>query len=96
MGLAKMIEATLGEGQNTIEGGRGHYAYKLQMGGVELPLRTVQIMRYGVGVAARARVFRALAALLNLAYYKVIFMRVAPRIPAVRHPLWPFWIRSTW
>jgi len=96
MGLAKMIEASISEGLHTIEGGRGHYDYKLQMGGHELPLRTVQFLRRGPGVSARVRVFRTFASLLNLAYYKVIFARVAPRLPALQHSLWPVWIRSTW
>jgi CelD/BcsL family acetyltransferase involved in cellulose biosynthesis len=96
MGLAKMVEASISEGQHTIEGGRGHYAYKLQMGGVELPLRTVQFMRRGTGVLARVALFRRFASLLNLAYYKVIFVRVAPRFRLLQRPLLPFWIRSTW
>lgn len=96
MGLAKMIEAALLEGRNTVEGGRGHYAYKLQMGGVELPLRTVQFMRRGFGVSTRVAIFKHFGSLLNLVYYKVVFMRLAPRIPALQRPLWPFWIRFSW
>ncbi len=93
MGLAKMIEASLGEDRNTIEGGRGHYAYKLQLGGVELPLRTVQFLRRGTGVSARVVLFRRFASLLNLAYYKIMFLRLAPRVRWLQRPLWPFWIR---
>jgi CelD/BcsL family acetyltransferase involved in cellulose biosynthesis len=96
MGLAKMIGASINEGLRTIEGGRGHYDYKLQMGGNELPLRTVQFMRRGPGVSARIRVFKTLATMLDLAYYKVLFARIAPRMPALQHSLWPVWIRSTW
>ncbi len=44
MGLAKMVESSIGEGYEAIEGGRGHYAYKLQMGGEEWPLRSVQFV----------------------------------------------------
>jgi CelD/BcsL family acetyltransferase involved in cellulose biosynthesis len=96
MGLAKMIEASIAEGQHIVEGGRGHYAYKLQMGGREWPLRTLQFVQRGIGVSARVRAFMAIACLLNLAYYKVLFARVAPRVPAIQRPLWPIWIRSTW
>jgi hypothetical protein len=96
MGLAKMIGASISEGLHTLEGGRGHYDYKLQMGGHELPLRTVQFVRRGPGVSARVRVFRTFASLLDLAYYKVVFARLAPRMPALRRSLWPVWIRSTW
>ena len=96
MGLAKMIGASISEGLHTIEGGRGHYDYKLQMGGHELPLRTIQFMRRGPGVSARVRVFRTFASLLDLAYYKVVFTRLAPRMPVLQQSLWPVWIRSTW
>ena len=96
MGLTKMIEASIAEGRQSVEGGRGHYAYKLQMGGREWPLRTVQFTRRGTGVSARVRAFRATASLLNLAYYKILFVRLGPRLPALQRPLWPVWIRSTW
>jgi CelD/BcsL family acetyltransferase involved in cellulose biosynthesis len=96
MGLIKMIEASMGEGQHVIEGGRGHYLYKLQLGGREWPLRTVQFVRRGSGVSTRLRCFRFLAALLDLAYYKIVFARIAPRLPVLQRPLWQVWIRSTW
>jgi CelD/BcsL family acetyltransferase involved in cellulose biosynthesis len=96
MGLAKMIEASIAEGEHAVEGGRSHYAYKVQMGGREWPLRTLQFTRRGIGVSARVRVFRAVASLLNLAYCKVIMMRLAPRVPPLQRPLWRVWIRSTW
>jgi hypothetical protein len=96
MGLVKMFEASIGEGQTMVDGGRGHYAYKLQIGGSEWPLHTIQLVRRGIGVAARMRLFAACAALLNLVYYKVGFIRLAPRLPLLRHTLWPVWIRSTW
>ena len=95
-GLAKLFEAAIGEGRPTVEGGRGHYGYKLQLGGREWPLRTVQFVRRGFGVSARVRCFRKLASLLNLAYYRVLFARLAPRVPALQGPLWRIWIRSTW
>jgi CelD/BcsL family acetyltransferase involved in cellulose biosynthesis len=96
MGLAKMIEASIAEGQQIVEGGRGHYAYKMQMGGREWPLRTLQLTRRGFGVSARVRAFRAMSSMLNLVYYKVLFVRMGPRLVALRRPLWPVWIRSTW
>ena len=96
MGLAKMIEASIGEGARSIEAGRGHYAYKLQLGGREEPLRTLQVVRRGPGVVTRVFLFKAAAALLDLVYYKVLFARLAPRLPALQRPLLPIWIRSTW
>jgi len=96
MGCVKMIEGSLEAGLQIVEAGRGHYEYKIQLGGREWPLRTVQFVRRGPGVSARVRVFRTFASLLDLVYYKVVFARLAPRMPALRRPLWPVWIRSTW
>jgi CelD/BcsL family acetyltransferase involved in cellulose biosynthesis len=96
LGLVREVEAAIGEGLRVVEAGRGRYPYKILYGAHELPLRTVQFVRRGSGVSARVRCFRAFASLLNLAYYKVLVARLAPRVPALRRPLWPLWIRSTW
>ena len=96
MGLIRMIEASLTEGLSVVEGGRGHYDYKVQLGGVEWPLRTIQFTRRGFGVMLRVRLFLACARLLNLLYYKLLFLRLAPKFPLLKHSLWSVWIRSTW
>ena len=96
MGLIQMIEASMVQGVVAVEGGRGHYDYKLQLGGREWPLRTIQFTRRGFGVPMRVRMFRALASLLNVVYYKILFVRLAPRFPILKHSLWPVWIRSMW
>lgn len=96
MGLVKMVEDAITEQISAIEGGRGHYDYKVQLGGREWPLRTIQIMRRGQAVRARVMLFRALAKWLNLAYYRVFFARLAPHVRLLRRSLWSIWIRSTW
>jgi CelD/BcsL family acetyltransferase involved in cellulose biosynthesis len=96
MGLIRMIEASIAEGLSVVEGGRGHYDYKVQLGGVEWPLRTIEITRRGFGVRFRVRSFLACARMLNLLYYKVFFLRLAPKFPLLRRSLWSVWIRSTW
>jgi CelD/BcsL family acetyltransferase involved in cellulose biosynthesis len=96
LGLVKMIEDSIADGISIIEGGRGHYDYKVQLGATEWPLRTVQIMRSGTTVWLRVKLFRMFARLLNLAYYKVFFLRITPRFRWLNRPLWATWIRSTW
>jgi CelD/BcsL family acetyltransferase involved in cellulose biosynthesis len=96
VGLVKMIEASIAEGVRTIEGGRGHYAYKVHHGGTEWPLRTIQFVRVGATTAARVRLTRLFASVLDLTYYKVMFMRVAPRVRRLQGPLSHTWIRSAW
>ena len=96
LGLVKMVDASIAGGLTSIEAGRGHYAYKLHHGGKEWPMRTVQVTRNGAAAATRIRLFKAAARLLHLAYYKVLFLRLAPRCRPLRRPLWPVWIRSSW
>ena len=96
VGLVKMVEGSIAEGIGIIDGGRGHYDYKVQLGAREWPLRTVQIMRPGATVWLRVKLFRTFARWLNLAYYKIFFIRLAPRFSWLRHSLWSTWIRSTW
>lgn len=96
MGLVKLFKHAINEGRHCVEAGRGHYEYKLLLGGREFPMRTVQFMRRGFGVSTRVRLFRATANLLVKTYYKVFVRRLAPRIPALQGPIWPYMIRITW
>lgn len=96
MGLIQMIEASITENITAIEGGRGHYDYKVQLGGREEPLRTIIFIRRGFWVSLRVRLFRTSASLLNIVYYKIFFVRLSPIFPMLKRPLWSIWIRSTW
>jgi CelD/BcsL family acetyltransferase involved in cellulose biosynthesis len=96
LGLVKMIDALTTEGVTVIEGGRGHYAYKVHHGAVEFPLRTIQFRRRGPLPAIRSALFAAAARLLDIVYYKILFARLAPRFRFLQRTLWPVWIRSTW
>ena len=96
MGLIQMIEASIAEKITAIEGGRGHYDYKVQLGGREEPLRTIMFIRRGFWVSLRVRLFRTSASLLHTVYYKIFFVRLASKLPILKRPLWSVWIRSTW
>jgi len=96
LGLVNMIEGSIAEQCRTIEGGRGHYEYKVQLGAVEWPLRTIQVFRRGPTVWIRVAVFRAISRFFNLVYYKIFFIRLAPRFSWLKRPLWSSWIRTNW
>lgn len=96
LSLVHKLKVSIADGQRSAESGRGHYDYKLQYGGHEVPLRTVQLIRRGRGVRARVRAFRKLAALVEAGYYKLVFVRLAPRLPLLQRPLARFYIRSKW
>lgn len=96
MGLIKMLEASIAEGHSIVEGGRGHYDYKLHFGGKEWPLRTVQFLGANSLAPAKIMLFRAASRIFTIGYYKILFARVAPRVRALRKPLWSAWIRRDW
>ena len=92
VGLLKMMEVVAAEGSTAIEAGNGRYAYKDKLNAARLALH-----KFPVSGAApppwRARATLALGDLLHLAYYKVWFQRVAPKVGILRRPLWQSWIR---
>jgi CelD/BcsL family acetyltransferase involved in cellulose biosynthesis len=93
IGLLKMMEVAAAEGATAIEAGTGRYDYKDKLNAKTLPLYSVSVRRRGVLAAWRAHVTLALGDLLHLAYYRVWFQRVAPRVRILRGPLWRSWIR---
>jgi len=95
IGLISMIELAIGEGIKTIEAGIGHYDYKVKLGGVEMPLRSILVAANRKSSRLKARLFCRLADILHFFYYRVWFNRLAPRLPFIsRRPLWRTWIRS--
>ncbi len=94
MGMLKMIETAIAEGKRRIEAGPAHYGYKVQLGGTEVPLHSLLFAAPRWGTRVRVGGFTWLARLLHLVYYKLWFMRLAPRLPLRRRPLWRIWIRS--
>jgi len=92
--LCSTIEHAIAEGAGQLDAMRGMYHYKLQLGGALLNLQSIAVVRRGIGAELRVRSARFAARILHLAYYRVLFGRLAPRLPFLRGPLWRRWIRS--
>jgi CelD/BcsL family acetyltransferase involved in cellulose biosynthesis len=93
-GFFSLVEEAIKEGCSRIEGGVAHYDYKQKLNGTEFSLEILRIVSGRPGSKLRVRLFGWLRALLQLAYYKIWYSRVSPRLPAAfRKPLWPFWLR---
>lgn len=96
VGLILMIEALTAAGVTRIEAGRGDYGYKLSYGGRSVPVH--RLLLYPVARAGRVRLMLAWADLLHLVYYRIWFLRLAPRMrrwTGLRpRPLWRRWIRT--
>lgn len=94
LGLAQLVEFAIGAGYRRIDGGLGHYDYKVQLGGEERPVLSMLVASTRPGVATRVGVYVRLARLFHFLYYRTWFLKLAPRLPLPRRPLWRSWIRS--
>ncbi|WP_280832862.1 GNAT family N-acetyltransferase [Mycolicibacterium frederiksbergense] len=90
--LAEMFRMLIETGHRMVEGGPGHYDYKLRLGAEEYSLRRIVIG----GPSARARWRTAVlvrwADLLQLVYYRGWFLKVRPRLGLRPRPLKRSWI----
>jgi CelD/BcsL family acetyltransferase involved in cellulose biosynthesis len=91
--LMKMLETAAAEGVTSVEAGNGHYAYKDRLNAESVSLQSVVVRRRGVLPRLRTRFTLGLADALHLAYYKVWFQRVSPKVRVFRGSLWRSWIR---
>jgi CelD/BcsL family acetyltransferase involved in cellulose biosynthesis len=94
VGLLKMLETAAAEGATGIEAGTGRYEYKEKLNALTFPVHSLTLCGKGFASRCRARIALAVGDLLNLAYYRVWFGRVAPRLGIPLRPLWRSWIRS--
>jgi CelD/BcsL family acetyltransferase involved in cellulose biosynthesis len=73
----------------------GNDEYKLRLGGTALHIRNIYIFpKRPLILILRISLFRALAWLLDLCYYRIWFCRLADRLPFKRKPLWKIWIKT--
>lgn len=98
VGLIQMIEKLIESGVTRIEAGIGDYGYKLVYGGEAVPTYRLIISRHSIWARMRLRLCLGWARLLHLAYYRLWFSRLAPRLRSIlpfRHkPLWATWVRT--
>lgn len=92
--LSKVLESAISEGAREVDGGAGHYHYKVRLGATEYSLHSVLLVRRAAFCRLRARLFLLLSDLLHFWYYRVWFIRLAPKLPFKRRPLWKIWIRT--
>jgi CelD/BcsL family acetyltransferase involved in cellulose biosynthesis len=92
--FCEQLKKALQENVKYIDSLRGRYEHKLRMGGELLPINNIYL--YSIRKRAKVKIwlFRKLAQILNICYYKIWYMRVAPKLPLKRRPLWKIWIRT--
>jgi CelD/BcsL family acetyltransferase involved in cellulose biosynthesis len=95
VGLVKMIEAMIGRGLHSVEGGPGHYDYKLQHGAVEYPLRSMLVIsRRSVFTRVGGLLAAAFSDALHFAYARAWRGKVIRRLGLSYRPFWKIWIRT--
>jgi len=94
VGLIGMIQSLIAAGVIRIEAGRGDYDYKLSYGGESVPVHRLLI--YPAAGDGRLRLMLWGSDRLHLLYYRIWFLKLAPRVARLRRPrpLWRRWIRS--
>lgn len=92
LSLVRMLNWAISEGITHVDAGAGHYPYKLQLGAKEFERQSLLIVRNRVGALWRCWIFRFQGTLLNIFYYKIWYLRVAPKLH-IQQPLWKSWIQ---
>jgi hypothetical protein len=92
--FSEQVKLAISEKVDCIDAMRGKYEYKLRLGGELFTTKKISVIRKGLINAFRVKMFFAVAALLNIIYYKIWFNRIAPKLSFKRRPLWKLWIRT--
>jgi CelD/BcsL family acetyltransferase involved in cellulose biosynthesis len=91
VGVVKMMELANSDHATAIEAGIGSYGYKENLNAKTHPLHAIAIRRNGLLSHLRAAFTLAYGDFLNLAYYRVWYLRVAPHAKLLQRPLWRSW-----
>ncbi|MBW2647181.1 MAG: GNAT family N-acetyltransferase, partial [Deltaproteobacteria bacterium] len=92
--FAERMKKAISENVRYVDAMRAKYEYKMRLGGKLFPMRDIYVFQKRILSRVRVYMFRFLSKLLHFCYYKIWFMRIAPRLPFRRRPLWRRWIRS--
>ncbi|MGY4648091.1 CelD/BcsL family acetyltransferase involved in cellulose biosynthesis [Mycobacterium sp. URHB0021] len=92
--LTEMFRMLIESGQRMVEGGPGHYEYKLRLGAEEHSLRRVVISGRTRSARWRTVLVVRWADLLQFAYYRGWFLKLRPKLGLSPGPLRKPYIRS--
>jgi CelD/BcsL family acetyltransferase involved in cellulose biosynthesis len=84
----------ISEGVQHVESGLGHYDYKVRLGVKEYAAMTFRIVASSFPSRARFALFSCARSWVSLAYHKLWYRRIVPRMPAFFwRPQWRLWLR---
>jgi CelD/BcsL family acetyltransferase involved in cellulose biosynthesis len=92
--IVTMLAQGLSEGVRRVEGGLAHYDYKVRLGAKEYTALTFRIVPSNLSSRVRFVLFSAVTACVRVAYHKLWYRRLMPRLPPVLwRPQWRLWLR---
>jgi CelD/BcsL family acetyltransferase involved in cellulose biosynthesis len=80
-GIVTMLAQGIAEGVTRIEGGLAHYDYKVRLGAKEYASWTIRAIPPRLAARVRVAVFSFARDVLSVAYHKVWYRRIMPRLP---------------
>lgn len=93
-GIVTMIACGITEGKKKLEGGLAHYDYKIRLGAVEYPTKTLRIAANRPESLKRLKTFLKIRRLLELLYHKIWYRRIQPKLPkSMWRPQPMLWLR---
>ena len=92
--FSEQIRKAIDEKITTIDSMRGKYDHKSKMGGKLYPMHSIYVIRNGCLRRIKVQLLRLLSGLYNFCYYRIWYLRVAPKILKKRNPLSKLWIRT--
>ena len=98
VGLVQMIEALTAQGITRVEGGMGSYPYKLSYGGEMVDVHRIILSSQSASTRLRLKVMLKWSEAFNFLYYRLWFIKLAPRIRSRTgmkfHALSRHWIKT--
>lgn len=92
--LVNMIRIAIEEGMKRIEGGLGHYDYKIRLGAKEYPAINISFRAKNLGNKLRYFIFRSIFSVINILYFKIWYRRIQPHLPNhFQRGIWSLWLR---
>lgn len=91
---SEMIKLGSDKGLEYIDSMPGFYEFKIAMGGQMFTTSNIAIRTQTRSSRVRQFVFGFFATILDAAYYRIWYCRVAPKMSLRRKPLWHLWIRT--
>lgn len=94
VGLVTMLREMMNLGVRSVDGGPGHYDYKVKHGATEHPLVSFMAVHKTTAARMKAGLLGRYADLVNLVYYRAWRLKTSARLGVRPGALWRWWIRT--